>query len=86
MTDIATEKAKDRTIAIRVNNKPVEMTENRPTGLEIKQAAIAQGVDIQLDFKLSQKVGDKFKPVKDDERVTINKNSEFSAIAGDDNS
>jgi hypothetical protein len=86
MTDIATEKVKDRAITIRVNNKPVEMTEHRPTGLEIKQAAIAQGVDIQLDFKLSQKVGDKFKPVKDDERVTINNNSEFSAIAGDDNS
>jgi hypothetical protein len=86
MTDIATEKPKDRTITIRVNNKPVEITENRPTGLEIKQAAISQGVDIQIDFKLSQKVGDKFKPVKDNERVTINKNSEFSAIAGDDNS
>jgi hypothetical protein len=86
MTDIATEKVKDRAITIRVNNKPVEMTEHRPTGLEIKQAAIAQGVDIQLDFKLSQKIGAKFKPVKDDERVTINKNSEFSAIAGDDNS
>lgn len=77
---------KDKEITVLVNNKPVTLTERRPTGLEIKQAAISQGVDIQVDFQLSHKVGKKFLPVGDDERVAITKNSEFSAVDGDDNS
>ena len=36
----------DKTIVIFVNEKPVEIEKERQTGLSIKQAAIAQGLQI----------------------------------------
>ena len=79
--------ADEREITITVNERPVVMVGNRQTGLAIKQAAINQGVQIQLDFVLSVERGpQQTKIVGDNEEVAINKNSRFIAVADDDNS
>jgi hypothetical protein len=70
-----------------VNKKPVHMTGHRHKGIEIKDAAIAQGVKIQRDFLLFlEHEHQPNKPIGDDEEVTINKHSRFKAIGDDDNS
>lgn len=58
----------------------------RQTGLAVKEAAIAQGVPIQLDFLLSRKTGAKFEPIGDDEQIRVHDEDEFRAVDGDDNS
>lgn len=76
-----------RTIEITVNRKPVTVRGHKHTGLEIKEAAIAQGVRIELDFQLSVETGPhKTEHVNDTEVVTVHKGSAFVAVAGDDNS
>jgi Multiubiquitin len=74
-------------VTITVNNKPVVVTGPRLTGLEIKEAAINQGVDIRPSFILSQKEpGSRPKIIGDNDRVTVNKNSVFVANDDDDDS
>lgn len=85
-----TEKAKqDKHLTpITVNTKyQVKIAGPKVTGLQIKQAAIAQGVPIELDFQLTEVLphgGSKI--IGDTDTVTINKNSKFVATAEDDNS
>lgn len=75
------------TFNITVNNKHVPVDDHRLTGLQVKESAIAAGVEIEMDFQLSQRRGDgSFHVVGDDETVTLNKNSEFRAVGPDDNS
>ena len=76
-----------RPVPIEVNNKFVKVDGPTATGLQIKQAAIDQGVPIQLDFHLSV-VGDDGKEVRvgDDESVELHRDQKFFAVAGDDNS
>ena len=72
---------------ISVNNKPVQMDEPVVTGLQIKQAAIEQGVSIALDFQLAKVAGDgKQQIVGDADKVDLNEFKTFVATAGDDNS
>jgi len=74
-------------LTVTVNEKAVEIAGPKATGLEIKQAAIAQGVNIQLSFVLSEELPNrKTKIVGDNDEVTVNKNSKFVAVAPDDNS
>lgn len=74
-------------VAILVNGKQVMVMGPRTTGLQIKQAAIAQGVSIKVDFVLSEELEHhKSRIVGDNEEITINKNSRFIAVAPDDNS
>lgn len=74
-------------VEIHVNEKPVVMLGHRHTGLEIKEAAIAQHVKIQIDFLLYLLQPNKpNKLIADDDEVTITKESRFHAIADDDNS
>lgn len=74
-------------VTITVNTKPVKIEGPKATGLQIKQAAIEQGVDIQLDYELAEiRPNGEERIVGDDDVVTINKNAEFVATAGDDNS
>jgi hypothetical protein len=76
-----------RLVTVEVNNKPVEVPAPKVTGLEIKQAAIAQVVEIELDFQLALiKPNGKREIIGDDDEVTVNKNSVFKATATDDNS
>jgi hypothetical protein len=74
-------------VTVTVNNKPVKVPGPKASGLEIKEAAIAQGVEIELDFQLALiKPNGKREIVGDDDEVTVNKNSVFVATATDDNS
>ena len=87
MTAIAaTEKSKIRTVLITVNRRPVALHEKHVTGLQIKQAAIEQGVAIEASFQLSEKKGKTLTPVADTDTVTVKTGAEFRAVAGDDNS
>jgi hypothetical protein len=90
MTETATDQGQrggKPLVTVTVNGHPVELEGPKATGLQIKEAAIAQGVPIELDFllKLIKPNGDR-QIVGDDDTVTINKNSVFRANAGDDNS
>ena len=76
-----------RLIEISVNRKPVKVAGPKQTGLTIKQAAIEQGVKIEVTFQLSELLGGhQTKIVGDSDPVTVHKGSAFLAVAGDDNS
>ena len=78
---------KGHSVTITVNNKTVEIVGPRVTGFQIKEAAIAQGVQIEVDFQLSQELpSGETRIIGDTDVVTVNKNSVFTAVAGDDNS
>lgn len=76
------------TVMIHVNNEPVEVEGPKRTGLEIKEAAISQGVpDVELDFVLSKEMGQgRTNIVGDTDEVVVNKKSRFLLVAPDDNS
>jgi hypothetical protein len=73
-------------ILIEVNRKRVRMEVLRARGLEIKAAAIAQGVQIELDFLLAIRRHGRTDPVKDAEEVRLHQYECFVANAADDNS
>jgi hypothetical protein len=74
-------------VQISVNNRPVRIEGPKATGLEIKEAAIAQGVPIQVSFQLSEKLGDhKTKIIGNTDSVTLHEGAVFVAVADDDNS
>jgi hypothetical protein len=79
-------KDKDRSNIIEVNNKPVRLEDKHVTGLEIKEAAIAQGVEIELDFILVEETKHGSRNIGDHEEITVKKDSTFTANASDDNS
>lgn len=77
----------EKKIRIFVNEKEVVLDDDRQTGLSIKQAAIAQGVNIQLDFVLSiERGGGKTELIGDNEKIKVHKGDRFLAIPNDDNS
>jgi hypothetical protein len=72
---------------ITVNERPVDIDGPRVTGLAIKEAAIVAGLSIGLDFLLTEEEANgRAKVIGDADVVTVNKNSRFDAVAGDDNS
>lgn len=72
---------------ITINNKPVTVVGPRLTGREIKQAAIEQGLAIKIEFILSELLPNgRAQIVGDDDPVTVNKNSKFTANDDDDDS
>ncbi|NRQ30619.1 hypothetical protein HII36_02020 [Nonomuraea sp. NN258] len=76
-----------RVVVIIVNERSVNIEGPRVTGLQIKQAAIEQGVPIELSFLLSEELSNHHtRSVGDSDVVTVNKNSKFTAVADDDNS
>lgn len=80
-------KPAEKLVEVFVNDKPVHITRGEHTGLEIKQAAIAQGVNIRLDFVLSlEKHRDETQIIGDNDLVLIKKDQRYVAIADDDNS
>ena len=76
------------TVAVTVNNKRVVLPSHRVTGLQIKQAAISQGVDIQLDFILTLEAHDGHPAwtIDNDDTITVTEHSVFTANDGDDDS
>lgn len=84
---VAAEVQAQHLVDIVVNKKPVRIEGPRATGLQIKEAAIAQGVQIQVSFQLSEKLGDhKTKVIGNDDTVTLHEGAVFVAVADDDNS
>lgn len=76
-----------RPVLITVNRKDVKIAGSTASGLDIKRAAIDQGVAIELDFQLAMVGrGGKQRIVGDRETVEIHDGLEFFATAGDDNS
>ena len=90
MTSITTnpiDKAGTEAFLISVNRKPVGVKEPLVTGLEIKEASIKQGVDIQLDFQLTKVNTDGKQPIVGDfDKIDVREFKTFFATAGDDNS
>ncbi len=80
------DKAKE--VVVKVNNKSVTLPDHRVTGLQVKEAAIDEGVEIELDFLLTLEAhgGDPARTIDDDDVVTVNKHSEFTANDVDDDS
>lgn len=86
---IAVEEAVERhhLVEIVVNKRAIRVEGPTATGLEIKEAAIAQGVKIELSFQLSEKLGDhKTKIIDNTDTVTLHEGAVFVAVADDDNS
>lgn len=76
-----------RPIPITVNHRPVVVVGHEQTGLQIKEAAIAQGVRIQLDFVLSEELHDgRSRIIGDDQRIEVKSGACFEAIPNDDHS
>jgi hypothetical protein len=75
-------------VTVTVNEQPVTLPKHRVTGLEVKEAAIEQGVEIKLDFILVKEAhdGHEAEVIGDDDIVEVNKHSKFTANDGDDNS
>ena len=90
MTEIVNSQVADlltKPFEISVNKKPVSLTEPIVTGLEIKQAAIDQGVSIDLTFRMVRVEADgKRPPVNNADKVDVREFKTFIAIASDDNS
>src|SRR5208283_3445548 len=71
-------------IEVHLNEKPVIFMGHRQTGLQIKEAAIAEGVAIKSDFVLSLELGHGCtKLVGDHEEISISSHSRFVAIPDD---
>jgi len=74
-------------VSIIVNKHPVKIEKGERSGLEIKQASIAQGVPIKPDFVLSlHKEGGQTKIIGDSDRVKVHEGQRFTAVADDDKS
>lgn len=75
-------------VVVKVNTKPVTLERHRVTGLEVKEAAITQGVEIEADFLLTLEAheGKPARTVSDGETITVTKHSVFTANDGDDDS
>lgn len=81
------EHSKDKAVTVEVNSRPVDLTEKKMTGAEIKATAIAQGVQIQPDFVLQlERPNGEFDTIGDADELNIHKGLSFTAIAPDDNS
>ncbi len=82
------EKHGAKTTTVIVNEKySVTMQGHKATGMEIKEAAIAQGAPIQKDFNLFRvNPGDNLKQIRDDESVALHEGERFRAVTTDDNS
>lgn len=75
-----------KSVEVVFNTKTIRMPEGDHTGAEIKEFAIAGGIDIKPDFVLAAKHGNRFENVADTQIVKVHKNLVFTAVAGDDNS
>ena len=72
---------------IEVNGDKIVMHKERPTGLEVKQAALEQGVAIQLTFVLQvERANGTSDIIGDTDHVHLHPHQMFTAIAPDDNS
>jgi len=81
------EEHKNHSVTIYVNEQPVKLIGHTATGVEIKTAAIAQGVHIQPNFVLQEELPNgTSRIVGDNDKVHLREHLRFTAIAPDDNS
>ena len=74
------EKGHSQLITVHVNDHPVKLLGHMETGLEIKTAAIEQGVPIELHFVLEEELADGgLKPIADHEKAHLHENLRFRA-------
>lgn len=74
-------------VTVHLNERPVDLPDDRLTGAQIKAVAIAQGVPIQADFILVlERGGNRTETIGDGDEIHVNKQSRFLANDGDDNS
>ena len=73
-----------KAVTIVVNGQAVEIAKGEASGAEIKEAAIAQGVNIQPDFSLFFRGKDGLELIRDGETVKLKKGDDFTAVAPDD--
>lgn len=75
-------------VTVTLNRQPVTLPKHRISGAEVKEAAIAQGVQIEPDFLLTLEAfeGQPARHIADDDVITVTKHSVFSANDGDDDS
>lgn len=79
--------ARPRQVEVLVNEHEVRVPGPRVTGREIKEAAVAQGVPIKVDFVLSEELPNgRTRIVGDCDTVTVTRCSRFHAVSPDDNS
>ena len=72
-------------VTIEVNEHKVEMPDGPATGIEIKEAAIKQGVNIQANFVLQvQLPNGSSRVIGDEDKVPLTEHLAFTAIAPDD--
>jgi Multiubiquitin len=78
----------DGSFTVTFNNRRVILTAHRVAGLAIKEAAIAQGIQIELDFLLTLEAfgGQPARTIDDNETITVTEHSVFKANDGDDDS
>jgi hypothetical protein len=77
----------NKTVTVVFNNQHITLQQQKYTGLELKQAAIQQGVLIQASYVLNEvKHNGRRVIIGDYDTVQVNKESVFSAVADDDNS
>ncbi|CDX12282.1 hypothetical protein MPL3356_110423 [Mesorhizobium plurifarium] len=68
-------------VVVKVNTKPVQLPFGWHTGLDIKKAAIAQGVDIRVDFTLDEELpGGDSKVIGDTDPVFVSGCEAFGAV------
>ena len=87
INDVTTQDLRVKTITIEVNEHKVEMPAGPATGLEIKESAIKQHVNIQANFVLQVELPNgSSKVIGDEDKVPLTEHLAFTAIAPDDNS
>jgi hypothetical protein len=81
MASAAPEAQETKPVTVTVDTKPVKLPSHRVTGIEIKREAIAQGVEIELDFELIEEAhdGKPERKITDEQEVTVTKESKFLA-------
>ena len=85
--DATAEDLRLKTVTIEVNDHKVKMPAGPATGLEIKEAAIKQDVNIRVNFMLQvQLPNGSSRVIGDEDKVQLTEHLAFTAIAPDDNS
>jgi hypothetical protein len=75
-------------MTVKVNEQKVELPSDRVTGMQIKEAAKNQGVQIELDFQLflEGRDGNPTRSIGDNQTIEIDKKDEFLCNTGDHDS
>lgn len=94
MNEVATQGVKQppndkgsQTVTVTVNGKSVVLPAHKVSGLQIKEAAIQQGVAIEVTFVLQQELPNGHgKVIGNTDEIEVHEHERFTAIANDDNS